>query len=174
MKHLDAVIVVLIIIVLLLFAILIMLLPIAQSNKADLVAFFVICIGIIMALFVAAHVGAWVGRFFVWLFLENAESREASAHTRPTKELPLVKPATSEFAKRATAKRADFNGRDLAEGQEIEEGKKERVGVGGGRDLVEFPVILIVSILLAIGTGIGYGGIGPRGNLKSENQSFED
>lgn len=155
MRYLEIVIVVLIVIVLLLFAILLMLSPITDANKVDVIIFFGICIGILVAFFVVAHVGAWVGRFLVWLFLENAESRNTSAHTRSRKVSTQTRP-TTEFVERAVAEQVALNGDNKIEMPAFEESEqKNNESVRGGRELIEFVLILIVGILLAIFAGVG-------------------
>ena len=155
MRYIEIVIVVLIVIVLLLFAILLMLSPITDANKVDVIIFFGICIGILVAFFVATHIGAWIGRFLVWLFLENAESRNTSAHTRSRKVSTQTRP-TTEFVDQAAAEQVALNGDDQIEVPTFEESEKNNSeSVKGGRELIEFVLILIVGILLAIFAGVG-------------------
>ena len=155
MRHLETVIVVLIVIVLLLFAILLMLSPITDANKVDVVIFFGICIVILVAFFVVTHIGAYVGRFLVWLFLENAESRNTSTHARPRRVSTQTKP-TTEFVERAVVEQVALNNDDQVEVPTFEESEqKNSESVRGGRELIEFALILFIGILLAIFAGVG-------------------
>ena len=160
MKYLGTAAVALTIIVLLLIAILLMLSPISDASKADVVVFVGICIGILVALFVASHVGAGVGRFLVWLFLENAESRTPE-HKRPKTASAQTRP-TTEFAERVAAEQIALNGDDLIEEPKIGEGQKMTgVDARARGEHVEFSLILIIGILLAICAGIGCSNMKP-------------